>query len=109
MRLCLFAPCLVLLAGVAQGQTRARPALAGHKMRIAIDSQPQQAAIYIDSKDYGIEGYTPATVKLPKGNYTVILEAPGFKPLTRQIVVTRSRPVLARRLSWPYLTDCAPP
>ncbi len=77
-------------------------------MRIAIDSQPQQAAIYIDSKDFGIEGYTPATVKLPKGNYTVILEAPGFKPLTRQIVVTRSGPAplfVLERASRPAVLD----
>src|SRR5438067_359010 len=58
----------------------ARP---GHKMRVKIDSAPQQAAVYVDSKDYGIQGYTPATLKLPKGTYTIILEMPGFRPVQK--------------------------
>ena len=33
-----------------------RPARSGHKMRVKIDSAPQQAAVYVDSKQYGIEG-----------------------------------------------------
>jgi hypothetical protein len=99
---------VICVAGGASAQLRPRPPLTGHKMRIAIDSQPQQAAIYIDSKDYGIEGYTPATVKLPKGLYTIILEAPGFKPLQRQIQVTRSGPAplfTLERLSRPATLD----
>jgi hypothetical protein len=58
---------------------------------VKIDSTPQQAAIYIDRKEYGIEGYTPTTLKLPKGTYTIILELPGFKPVERAIQVTRSQ------------------
>ena len=81
---------VMLLTGAASAQTRPRPARPGHKLRIKIDSQPQQAAIYIDSKEYGIEGYTPTTLKLPKGSYTIIMELPGFKPVQRPINVTRS-------------------
>ena len=47
------------------------------KMRIKIDSQPQQAAIYIDAKETGIKGYTPATIRLPKGTYKIILVVPS--------------------------------
>jgi len=78
------------VTGVASAQSRPRPSRPGHKLRIKIDSQPQQAAIYIDSKEYGIEGYTPTTLKLPKGSYTIIMELPGFKPVQRPINVTRS-------------------
>lgn len=61
-----------------------------HKMRIKIDSTPQQAAIYVNSKDAGIQGYTPSTLRLPRGTYTIILELPGFRPVQKPITVTRS-------------------
>ena len=53
-------------------------------------SPPQQAAVYVDSKEYGIEGYTPVTLRLPKGTYTIILELPGFRPVQKAITVSRS-------------------
>jgi len=59
-------------------------------MRIKIDSQPQQAAIYVDNKESGIKGYTPSTLRLPRGTYTIILELPGFAPVKKPITVTRS-------------------
>ncbi len=74
----------------ASAQTLPKPARKGHPMRIKIDSQPQQAAIYVDRKEYGIEGYTPSTLKLPKGSYTIILELPGFKRVERPITVKKS-------------------
>jgi hypothetical protein len=90
--------CLTALAG-AQPMPPAppppaqmpRPARTGHKMRVKIDSAPQQAAVYVDSKQYGIEGYTPVTLKLPKGTYTIILELPGFAPVQKPIQVTKSQ------------------
>ncbi|HEX9103782.1 MAG TPA: PEGA domain-containing protein, partial [Polyangia bacterium] len=69
--------------GVARAQSP-------HKMRIKIDSQPQQAAIYVDNKESGIKGYTPSTIRLPRGTYTIILELPGFAPVKKPITVTRS-------------------
>ena len=39
-------------------------AQSAHKMRIKIDSAPQQAAIYVDNKETGIKGYTPSTIRL---------------------------------------------
>lgn len=68
----------------------ARDAAAQRKYRVTIDSQPQQAAIYVNQKESGIQGYTPTTLKLPKGAQTIILELPGFKPVQRPINVTRS-------------------
>jgi hypothetical protein len=81
---------VVLSGGGASAQTTPRPPRPGHKMRVKIDSAPQQAAIYVDSKEYGIEGYTPSVLRLPKGSYTLILELPGFRPVQRAITVTRS-------------------
>ncbi len=74
---------LALDAGVARAQS-------SHKMRIKIDSQPQQAAIYVDNKESGIKGYTPSTLRLPRGTYTIILELPGFQPVKKPITVSRS-------------------
>src|SRR5690348_15575735 len=82
---------VLFLTSVAQAQVKPRPPLHGHKMRVKIDSQPQQAAVYVDSKDYGIEGYTPVTLRLPKGTYTIILELPGFQTVQKAITVTRSQ------------------
>ncbi len=79
------------MAAQVGAQSKPRPPLAkGHKMRIKVDSAPQQAAVYVDSKEYGIEGYTPTTLKLPKGDYLIIVEAPGFRPVERRVRVTRS-------------------
>jgi hypothetical protein len=74
---------IALPAGAAHAQSP-------HKMRIKIDSAPQQAAIYVDHKESGIKGYTPSTIRLPKGTYTIILELPGFRPVSKPITVTRS-------------------
>lgn len=84
--------CALSTFGVAplSAQPLPKPVRKGHPMRIKIDSQPQQAAIYIDRKEYGIEGYTPSTLKLPKGSYVVILELPGFKRVERSITVQKS-------------------
>jgi hypothetical protein len=73
----------IACGGVAHAQS-------AHKMRVKIDSQPQQAAIYVDNKAAGIQGYTPATLRLPKGTYTIILELPGFRPVQKPITVKRS-------------------
>lgn len=76
----------VALAIFGAGAAQAYP----HKMRIKIDSQPQQAAVYVNSKEAGIKGYTPTTLRLPKGTYTIILELPGFRPVQKPLTVTRS-------------------
>ncbi len=66
------------------------PLKTGTKYRIKIDSSPQQAAIYVESKQYGIQGYTPSTLRLPRGPYKIIVELAGFKPMERPINVRRS-------------------
>jgi PEGA domain len=81
---------LVILAAPAVAQSLPPTQRPGHKMRVKIDSAPQQAAVYVDSKEFGIQGYTPATIKLPKGTYTIILELPGFRPVQKAITISRS-------------------
>ena len=68
-------------------------------------SSPQQAAVYCDSspnqqpKLYGIAGYTPITIKVPKGPVKIVLELSGFKPVEQVIDVRKStsiQPTLER-------------
>jgi hypothetical protein len=70
------------------------PLFADEKVRVKIDSQPSQAEIYIDSKDAGIKGYTPSTLRLPKGSYTIILELPGYRRVEKQVVIGRAQAFL---------------
>jgi hypothetical protein len=78
---------LVLNVTNASAQVEPRPARKGRKYTVKIDSSPQQAAIYLDDKKYGIVGYTPYTGKLVQGDYKLILELPGFKTIERQLRV----------------------
>jgi hypothetical protein len=80
----------LLSAAPAAAQTQPLPLRKGTKYKVKIDSSPQQAAVYIDNKQYGIQGYTPITIKLPKGPYKVIVELPGWKPMEREITVKRA-------------------
>jgi len=64
-----------------------RPARKGVKQDVTIDSSPQQAAIYLDDKKFGIVGYTPYTGKLVRGEWTLILELPGYRPVSQKITI----------------------
>ena len=77
---------IAALAGVswlapvdALAQTQPRPPVKG-RYKLKIDSSPQQAALYWDSsagqqpKLYGIAGYTPITIKVPKGAVKIVLD-----------------------------------
>lgn len=88
----LTAPLLVCsLAAVSLGQTRPRPPRKGSKINLVIDSAPQQAAIYLDDKAYGVVGYTPWKGNLVVGKYQLILERDGFVANRQQIQVSRSQ------------------
>jgi hypothetical protein len=77
---------LAVFASAAHAQ-EPRPPRKGTRYTVKIDSSPQQAAIYLDDKKYGIVGYTPFTGKLNKGDYKLIIEQPGFKPFETTIRV----------------------
>jgi hypothetical protein len=81
--------------GHAEAQTQPRPAAKG-RYKIKIDSSPQQAAVYWDAsptqqpKLYGIAGYTPITIKVPKGAVKIVLELSGFKPFEQVLDVRKN-------------------
>jgi hypothetical protein len=87
-----YATAAVLLATTvdAGAQSIPRPPRKGTRYKVVIDSSPQQAAIYLDDKQYGIVGYTPYRGTLQRGDWKLILELPGFKTLERPITVNRS-------------------
>lgn len=74
-----------------------RPRVRGKTYKLKIDSSPQQAAVYWDAgdrpvpKDYGIAGYTPLTVKVPKGQVKVIVELHGWKPQEQTMTVKKNQ------------------
>ena len=79
----------------ALAQTQPRPPVKG-RYKLKIDSSPQQAALYWDSsagqqpKLYGIAGYTPITIKVPKGAVKIVLELSGFKPFEQVLDVRKN-------------------
>ena len=93
---------------VAYGQAAAappsgplpRPRIRGRAHRLKIDSSPQQAAVYWDvgssganPKGYGIAGYTPVTIKVPRGPVKIVVELTGFKPQEQNLDVRKSQNV----------------
>lgn len=57
------------------------------KGRVTIESSPPNAAIYVDDKAGGIQGFTPATLRVNTGTRKIILEINGYKPLEQFITV----------------------
>jgi hypothetical protein len=76
-----------VFADPAAAQTTKRPARKGKSYAVTIDSAPQQATIYLDDRAYGTVGYTPYAGRLVAGDYLLIVEVPGYKPIERQITV----------------------
>ena len=77
-------------AVLAYAQPEPRPRRRGRTYKVRIDSAPQKAAIYLEDKKYGIWGYTPYEGRLQKGSWKIILEADGYEPIERTIVVRRT-------------------
>jgi len=57
---------------------------------VNIDSAPQGAPIYIGDKSCQV-GVTPWDGKLNKGDYTIIIDTPGYEPVTKQFHVAAVR------------------
>ncbi|HSK04686.1 MAG TPA: PEGA domain-containing protein [Kofleriaceae bacterium] len=92
MRL-LLAPLAVLLAVVFSSSTayaQACPSATG-RYKVKIDSAPQGATIYLGSKQCPPVGVTPWSGSLGKGDFTVILEAPGYEAAQRPFKVAAVR------------------
>jgi hypothetical protein len=83
-------------AQAAPGAPAIRPTVKGRQHRIKIDSSPQQASVYwaadnTPPRNYGIAGYTPVTLKLPRGQIKIVIELAGFKPLEQTIEIKKSQ------------------
>ncbi len=91
------APGFELPSAHAQTAPAIRPRVKGRTHRLKIDSSPQQATVYWDAgpapnpKNYGIAGYTPLTLKVPRGPVKVIVEMTGFKPQEQALDVRKSQ------------------
>lgn len=57
---------------------------------VKIDSVPPGAAVYLEAKEAGVQGYTPHTFKLKQGSYTFMLEAQGYQPFARTVKVAKA-------------------
>ena len=57
------------------------------RVPVNITSYPPGAAIFLDSRDKGVRGRTPFTLKVPIGAKKIILELAGFLPEERDITV----------------------
>jgi hypothetical protein len=88
----------IAYSAVAQAQ-EPRPAVKGRSHKVKVDSSPQQAAVYWsagsgDPKAYGIAGYTPITLKVPRGGVKFLVELQGFKPQDKTLDVKKSQTVM---------------
>jgi hypothetical protein len=81
---------------LAAGTLKPRPKTKGRTYKIHIDSSPQQAAVYWDAgstpapRDFGIAGYTPLDLRLPKGAAKIVIELRGFKTAERDLDVRKA-------------------
>lgn len=82
----------------AQQGPKPRPRVKGATHALKLDSSPQQAAVYWDRagtaaapRDYGIAGYTPMTIRVPRGNVRVVLELKGFRTVDRELAIKKSQ------------------
>ena len=92
--LVLVLPLALLLAAVtttsvAHAQAPACKGNKAGKYKVKIDSAPPGATIYIESKQCPSIGVTPWTGKLTNATYSVIIEAPGYEPATKNFVVAK--------------------
>lgn len=85
-----------LAQSAAPAAPKPRPRVKGKTYKVRIDSSPQQAAVYWDAgpspspRDYGIAGYTPLDLKLPKGPVKVIVELRAWKTQERDLDVRKN-------------------
>jgi hypothetical protein len=84
----------LLLLGMVPSAVHAQANCPGNKpgrFAVKIDSAPQGAAVYINDKACPPVGVTPWEGKLNNGDYTVILEAPGYDMASRPLKVAKVR------------------
>ena len=63
---------------------------AARNYRVKVSSTPPGASIYLEKTGEVVHGKTPHTLKLPKGQHTLILKLDGYKTVTRTVLVQRT-------------------
>jgi hypothetical protein len=58
---------------------------------VKVDSAPQGAAVYVNDRSCPAVGVTPWEGKLNFGDYTIIVEAPGYDAATRPMKIAKTR------------------
>jgi hypothetical protein len=87
----------ILPAQALAQQPQPRPRIHGRAYKLRVDSSPQQAAVYWDAgdrpapKDYGVAGYTPLTITVPKGPVKVVIELAGWKAQEQTMTVKKNQ------------------
>lgn len=61
------------------------------KFKVKIDSAPQGAAIYVNTKDCPAVGVTPWDGSLNAADYTIIVEAPGYESASKPFKIGKLR------------------
>jgi hypothetical protein len=79
------------MGGTARAQAPNCPATKNAKYAAKIDSAPQGAQVYVGDKACGPIGTTPWSGKLPKGDLTIIIEAPNYELATKVFKVAAVR------------------
>ncbi len=79
-------------AWAARARKRAARLLKIARVAVKVTSYPAGAAIYLDGRGKGVRGRTPFTMRLPPGSYTLYVEAGGYLPATKEIVVDVGKP-----------------
>jgi len=60
---------------------------AARKYRVKIKSTPPGASIYLEKTGEVVHGKAPHTLRLPKGQHTLILKLDGYKTVSRTVLV----------------------
>ncbi len=70
--------CVLMISGAAE---------AARTYRVKLKSTPAGASIYLEGKGDEALGKTPHTIRLPKGQHTLILKRDGYKSVTRTVLI----------------------
>lgn len=60
-----------------------------HLARVRVESTPRGARIFVDRRELGEYGVTPAVLAIPAGERAVILDAPGHYPTELEVTARR--------------------
>jgi hypothetical protein len=77
------------------------------KFKVKIDSAPQGALIYINTKECPSIGVTPWEGELDAGDFTILLEAPGYAPASKLFEIAMIQQT--QELFVPLVKQQAPP